>query len=218
MCSALDRKLCLVKKIFLRDQVLLKRKVRRSDYDSETSTISMQILETKTHVQFIQLHMTRLQIFFRQRMKKHKHDVLIKDFCRQIKHCLFETRKRRRRKTKKTSIARKIKWTQAMHIKLFADERENVIFSNRIFIKFFLKKWRNMWSAYQTKNRRKLCETLISDITSKKIKLYKNLIKSKSSFVIHIKTRRIKLIDYFFFIVYSSYLHRNAFVNIQNKR
>jgi hypothetical protein len=69
----------------------------------------MQILETETHVQLIQLHMTRLQIFSKQRMKKHKHDVLIEDFCRQIKHRLFEARRRRRRKAKKTSIARKIK-------------------------------------------------------------------------------------------------------------
>jgi hypothetical protein len=69
----------------------------------------MQILKTETHVQFIQLHMTRLQIFFKQRMKKHKHDVLIENFYRQIKHCLFETRRRRRRKAEKTSIARKIK-------------------------------------------------------------------------------------------------------------
>ncbi len=69
----------------------------------------MQILEIKTHMQLIQLHMTRLQIFFKQRMKKHKHDVLIVNFCRQIKHRLFETRERRRRKTKKTLIARKIK-------------------------------------------------------------------------------------------------------------
>ncbi len=45
--------------------------------------------------------MTRLQIFFKQDMKKHKHDVLIKSFCRQIKHHLFETRRRRRRRTKK---------------------------------------------------------------------------------------------------------------------
>ncbi len=69
----------------------------------------MQILETKTHVQLIQLHMTRLQIFCKQRMKKHKHDVLIKNFYRRIKHRLFEARKRRRRRTKKTLTARKIK-------------------------------------------------------------------------------------------------------------
>jgi hypothetical protein len=72
-------------------------------------TISMQILETKTHVQLIQLHMTRLQIFFKQRMKKHKHDVLIENFCRQITHRLFKARRRRRRKAEKTSTARKIK-------------------------------------------------------------------------------------------------------------
>ncbi len=162
-------------------------------------TISMQILEIKIHVQLIQLHMTRLQIFFRQRMKKHKHDELIESFCRQIKHRLFEARRRRRRKAEETSTERKIKWTQAMHVKLFADETENVVFSNRVFIKFFLKEWRNMWSAYQTKNRRKVCETLMKNITSKKMKLHKNLIKSKNSLAIHMKTKRIELIDYFFF-------------------
>jgi hypothetical protein len=31
------------------------------------------------------------------------------------------------------------------------------------------------------------------------MKLHKDLIKSKNSFVIHMKTKRIKLIDYFFF-------------------
>ncbi len=162
-------------------------------------TISMQILETETHVQLIQLHMTRLQIFFKQRMKKHRHDVLIENFCRQIKHRLFEARRRRRRRTKKTSIARKIKWTQTMHVKLFADERKNVVFSNRVLIKLFLREWRNMWSAYQTKNRRKVCETLIKNITSKRMKLHKDLIKSKNSFAIHMRTKRIKLTDYFFF-------------------
>jgi hypothetical protein len=81
-------------------------------------------------------------------MKKHKHDELIENFCQQIKHRLFETRKRRHRKTQKTSIVRKIKWTQTMHVKLFADEKENIIFSNKAFIEFFLRKWRNMWNAY----------------------------------------------------------------------
>ncbi len=143
--------------------------------------------------------MTRLQIFFKQRIKKHKHDELIENFCRQIKHRLFKTRRRRRRKAKKTSIERKIKWTQAMHVKLFADETENVAFSNRALIELFLREWRNMWSAYQTKNRRKVCETLMKNITSKTMKLHKDLIKSKSSFATHMKTKRIELIDYFFF-------------------
>ncbi len=132
-------------------------------------------------------------------MKKHKHDELIESFCRQIKHCLFKARKRRRRRTKKTSTERKIRWTQAMHVKLFVDETENVVLSNKTFIELFLREWKNMWSAYQTKNRRKVCETLMKNITSKKIKLQKNLIKSKNSFVTHMKTKRIELIDYFFF-------------------
>ncbi len=159
----------------------------------------MQTFKTETHVQFIQLHMTRLQIFFRQRMKKHRHDVLIESFCRQIKHRLFKARRRRRRRAEETLTARKIRWTQAMHVKLSADEKQNVVFSNRALIKFFLRKWRNMWSAYQAKNRRKVCETLMKDITSKRIKLHKDLIKSKSFLATHMRTRRIELTDYFFF-------------------
>jgi hypothetical protein len=56
-----------------------------------------------------------------------------------------------------------------------------------------------MWSAYQTKNRRRVCETLMKNITSKRMKLHKDLIKSKSSFATHMKTRRIELTDYLFF-------------------
>ncbi len=132
-------------------------------------------------------------------MKKHKHNVKIENYCRQIKQRLFETPRLRLLITKETSTARKIKWTQAMHVKLFADERENVVFSNRVLIKIFLREWKNMWSAYQTKNRRRVCETLMKNITSKKMKLHKNLIKSKNFLVIHMRTRCIKLIDYFFF-------------------
>jgi hypothetical protein len=106
---------------------------------------------------------------------------------------------RRRKKAKKTSIVQKIKWTQVMHVKLFADEKKNVVLSNKVLIKFFLKEWRNMWSSYQTKNRRKICETLLKDITSKRMKLHKDLFKLKNSFVTHMKTKRIELTDYFFF-------------------
>jgi hypothetical protein len=74
-----------------------------------------------------------------------------------------------------------------------------IVFSDKAFIKLFLRTWRNMWSAYQTKNRRKVCETLMKNITSKKMKLHKNLIKSNFFFAIHMKTKRIKLINYFFF-------------------
>jgi hypothetical protein len=96
--------------------------------------------------------------------------------------------------------------------------KKNGVFSNRAFIKFFLRKWRNMWSTYQTKNRRKICETLMKNITSKKMKLHKDLIKSKHFFAIHMKTRRIKLINYFFFRRVFIVFHWIASANIQNKR
>jgi hypothetical protein len=40
---------------------------------------------------------------------------------------------------------------------------------------------------------------LMKNITLKRMKLHKDLIKSKNSFVIYMRTKRIKLIDYFFF-------------------
>ncbi len=87
-------------------------------------TISMQILETKIHVQFIQLRMICLQIFFKQCMKDHKHNTLIRSFCEQIKHCLFETRRQRKRRTHETFVERKIKWTLKMCIKLFEKKKK----------------------------------------------------------------------------------------------
>jgi hypothetical protein len=58
----------------------------------------------------------------------------------------------------------------------------------------------------------------MKNITSKRMKLHKDLIKSKNLFAIHMKTKRIKWIDYFFFIVYSVCLHRIISANIQDKR
>jgi hypothetical protein len=78
-------------------------------------------------------------------------------------------------------------------------EKERRSLKQSFLIKLFLKKWRNIWSAYQTKNRRRVCETLMKNITSKRMKLHKNLIQSKNFLAIHIKTKRIKLINQFFF-------------------
>jgi hypothetical protein len=64
---------------------------------------------------------------------------------------------------------------------------------------FFRVKWQQTWNAYQTKNRRRICEMLTNDMSSKKLKLHKVLTKSKSAFVTHMRTRRIELADYLFF-------------------
>jgi hypothetical protein len=162
-------------------------------------TISMQILETKTHVQSIQLHIIRLKMSFKQRMKNHRHDTLIKSFCEQIKHRLFKTRERRKRRVHETSAERKIRWTLKMCIKLLEKKREENASFDRALIKLFLTEWKHMWRAYQTRNRRRICETLMTNITFKKIKLHKDLTKSKNFLVTHIKTKRIELTDYFFF-------------------
>jgi hypothetical protein len=50
-----------------------------------------------------------LQMSFKQRMKNHKHDTLIRNFCEQIKHRLFKTRERRKRKAHEMFAERKIK-------------------------------------------------------------------------------------------------------------
>jgi hypothetical protein len=143
--------------------------------------------------------MTRLQISFRQRMKKHRHDTLIKRFYEQIKHRLFEARRRRRRDIDETSTMRKIRWRQTMCVRLSANERENDALTKRALIRLFLTKWKQLWNSYQTRNRRKFCETLLKNISFKKIKLHKDLSKSKSSLVTHMKTERIELTDYLFF-------------------
>jgi hypothetical protein len=65
--------------------------------------------------------------------------------------------------------------------------------------KLFQVKWQQTWNAYQTKNRRRVCETLSKNISSKRLKLHKALIKSESAFVTHIRTKRIELADYLFF-------------------
>jgi hypothetical protein len=49
------------------------------------------------------------------------------------------------------------------------------------------------------KNRCRVCETLTNDISSKRLKLFKILIKLKSVFVTHMRTKRIELADYLFF-------------------
>jgi predicted RNA binding protein with dsRBD fold (UPF0201 family) len=70
-------------------------------------TMSTQILEIEIYVKFIQLHLTHLQIKFRQRMKKKQHDVLIFNFCNKIKNRLTTQRDKRKRRAVKTSNEKK---------------------------------------------------------------------------------------------------------------
>jgi hypothetical protein len=68
---------------------------------------SLKILKKETHVQFIHLYLFHLQIVIKDRLIKHEHRTLIKDFCNRIKNKLIEARKRRRQNEVITSSERK---------------------------------------------------------------------------------------------------------------
>jgi hypothetical protein len=161
--------------------------------------MSTQILEIEIYVEFIQLHLTHLQIKFRQRIKKKQHDVLIFNFCNKIKSCLTTQRDKRRRRAVETSSERKQKWSVKLAKKMRKKNKMNEESIEKTWHKFFRVKWQQTWNAYQTKNRRRVCETLTDDISSKKLKLHRVLTKSESAFVTHMRTRRIELADYLFF-------------------
>jgi hypothetical protein len=161
-------------------------------------TMSTQILEIEIYVEFIQLHLTHLQIKFRQRMKKKQHDAFIFNFCNKIKSRLTTQRDKRRRRVAETSNERKQKWTAKLMKKMRKKNKMNEMSIEKTWHKFFRIKWQQTWNAYQTKNRRRVCETLTKNISSKRLKLHKVLIKSKSAFVMHMRTKRIELADYLF--------------------
>ncbi len=162
-------------------------------------TMSTQILEIEIYVKLIQLHLTHLQIKFRQRMKKKQHDAFIFNFCNRIKNRLTTQRDRRRRRAVETSNERKQKWSTKLTKKMRKKNKMNEKSIEKTWHKFFRIKWQQTWNAYQTKDRRRVCETLTNDISSKRLKLHRVLTKSESAFVTHMRTRRIELADYLFF-------------------
>jgi hypothetical protein len=70
-------------------------------------TVSTQILEIEIYVKFMQLHLTYLQIKFRQSMKNKQYDAFIFNFCNRIKNRLTTSRDKRRRRVVKTSSEKK---------------------------------------------------------------------------------------------------------------
>jgi hypothetical protein len=64
--------------------------------------------------------------------------------------------------------------------------------------KLFRVKWQQSWNAYQARDRRRVCEALAGDISSKRLTLHRVLFKSESALVTHMRTRRIDLADYLF--------------------
>jgi hypothetical protein len=87
--------------------------------------ISLKILEKKTHVQVIQLHLTHLQTTIRKRMNKHEHRTLIESFCNKTKNKVANFRARKRQQNVLTSKARKQRWQEKLIEKLTSKSKTN---------------------------------------------------------------------------------------------
>jgi hypothetical protein len=76
--------------------------------------------------------------------------------------------------------------------------------TNKSLKKTLHDRWKRFWSEYQTKNRRRDCVALTSQIFKKRLKLHDNLFKIESSLVTQMRTNRIELTKYLF--------HRRVFI------
>jgi hypothetical protein len=139
-----------------------------------------------------------LQVTIRNRLNKHEHRTLIKNFCNRIKNRFVDARERKRQNNVSTSNERKQQWYDKFQKKLFFENRTINAQRAKVYKKIFNNKWKQIWIAYQTKYSRDRCLTLTKDITIKRLKRHKKLIKFKNNLATQIRTNRIKLINYLF--------------------
>jgi hypothetical protein len=161
--------------------------------------MSTQILEIEIYVKFIQLHLTHLQIKFRQHIKNKQHDALIFNFCNRIKNRFAISRDKRRRRVVKTSNERKQKWSIKFKNEMQKSNKMKKESMKKTWHKLFRVKWQQSWNVYQIRNRRRVCETLTKNISSKRLTLHKVLFKSENALIIHMQTKCINLANYLFF-------------------
>jgi hypothetical protein len=165
---------------------------------------SKKILNVETQIQFIELHFAYLQTKIRMRLHEDSHNVLIIKHCDKIKRKLIQTRERKRRQVDITSKKRKRAW----FAKLCA-ENENIMqndnsMTNKSFKKTLHDRWKRSWNKYQTKNKRKNCVALTSQIFKKRLKFHDNLFKIENNLITQMRTNRIELTKYLF--------HRRVFI------
>ncbi len=109
---------------------------------------SLKILKEKTHVQFIHFYLSHLQIVVKNRLIKHEHRTLIKDFCNRIKSKLIEARERRRQRDVITSNERKQQWYEKLQKKLFQKNKTENTRRLKVYKKIFNVKWKQIWATY----------------------------------------------------------------------
>jgi hypothetical protein len=159
---------------------------------------SREILDVETQMQLIELHLAYLQTKIRMRLHEDSHNALIIKHCDRIKRKLIQTRERRRRQVDITSKKRKRVWFAKLCAENESTTQNDNSMTNKNLKKTLHDKWKRSWNEYQTKNRRKDCVALSSQICKKSLKLHDNLFKIESNLITQIRTNRIELAKYLF--------------------
>jgi peroxiredoxin family protein len=89
----------------------------------DSRVTSLKILKEKTHVQFIHLHLSHLQVTIRDWLNKHEHRTLINDFCNRIKNRLVDAHERRQQHDILMSNERKQQWYEKFQKKLLSKNK-----------------------------------------------------------------------------------------------
>ncbi len=172
---------------------------------SETFRItSKEILNVETQMQFIELHFAYLQTKIRMRLHEDSHNALIIKHCDRIKRKLTQTRERKRRQVDITSRKRKRVWFAKLCAENKSTMQNDNSMTNKSLKKTLHDKWERFWSEYQTKNKRRNCVALTSQIFKKRLKLHDNLFKIENNLITQMRTNRIELAKYLF--------HRRVFI------
>jgi hypothetical protein len=132
-------------------------------------------------------------------MKNKQYDALIFNFCNKIKSRLATSRDNRRCRVVKTLNEKKQRWSIKFKNEVQKSNNMKKKLMKKTWHKLFRVKWQQSWNVYQIKNRRRVCETLTKDISSKKLTLHRILFKSKNVLIIHMQMNRINLANYLFF-------------------
>ncbi len=190
--------------LFLTNKLINLQKQSLRTINETFRATSREILNVETQMQLIELHLAYLQTKIRMRLHEDSHNVLIIKHCDKIKRKLIQARERRRRQIDITSKERKRAWFAK-----FCAENENTMqndnsMTNKSLKKTLYDRWKRFWSEYQTKNKRRNCVALTSQIFKKRLKLHDNLFKIESSLVTQMRTNRIELAKYLF--------HRRVFI------
>jgi predicted RNA binding protein with dsRBD fold (UPF0201 family) len=190
--------------LFLTNKLINLQKQNLRTINETFRTTSKEILNVETQMQFIELHFAYLQTKIKMRLHEDSHNVLIIKHCDRIKRKLTQTRERKRRQVDITSRERKRVWFAKLCAENESTMQNDNSMTNKSLKKTLHDRWERFWSKYQTKNRRRVCVALTSQIFKKRLKLHDNLFKIENSLITQMRTNRIELAKYLF--------HRRVFI------